>query len=117
MLIKILWTGCQNCIKLESNVKIALEKTWIESWVEKITDISNIMAYWIMSTPWLVIDEKVISSWKVNNVDEIITFLKNEKNSNSKETNISAWCCSNKNNSDIKDKTENIWWCSCDCNC
>ena len=73
--IKILGTGCPNCIRLEDNVKTALEKTWIEAKVEKITDIPAIMSYGIMSTPWLVIDEKVVSSWKVNAVDEIISFL------------------------------------------
>ena len=73
--IKILGTGCPNCIRLEENVKTALEKTWIEAKVEKITDIPTIMSYGIMSTPWLVIDDNVVSSWKVNDVDEIISFL------------------------------------------
>lgn len=73
--IKILWTGCPNCIKLENNVKDALEKAWIEA-NEKITNIEDIMSYGIMSTPWLVIDWKIVSYGKVNNVDEIISFLK-----------------------------------------
>ncbi len=75
MLIKILGTGCPNCVRLEANVKLALEKAWIEAKVEKITDIADIMAYPIMWTPWLVIDEKVISSGKVNEIDEIISIL------------------------------------------
>jgi len=60
-IIKVLWTWCANCIKLESNVKLALEKAWIEANVEKITDITDIMSYWVMWTPWLVIDERLVS--------------------------------------------------------
>jgi len=73
--IKILWTGCPSCIKLENNVKQALEKSWIQSNVEKITDIAEIMGYGVMSTPALVIDEKVVSYGKVNDVNEIIGLL------------------------------------------
>jgi len=73
--IKILWTGCANCVRLENNVKQALEKVWMEAKVEKVTDIAEIMGYGVMWTPWLVIDEKVISSWKVNGIDEIIELL------------------------------------------
>ncbi len=75
MEIKILWTGCPNCIRLEENVKSALEKTWKKADVKKITDITDIMTYWVMSVPWLVIDNKVISSWKVNSIDEIVEML------------------------------------------
>lgn len=74
--IKILGTWCPNCLKLESNVKLALEQTWIKANIEKITDITDIMWYWIMGTPWIVINEKVVSYWKVNEVDEIIKLIK-----------------------------------------
>ena len=75
MEIKILWTGCPSCIRLEENVKIALDKIWKEANVEKITDIVDIMTYWVMWTPWLVVDNKVVSSWKVNSIEEIIEIL------------------------------------------
>lgn len=74
--IKILWTGCSNCVKLENNVKSALEEIWMEAKVEKITDIRDIMSYWVMRTPWLVIDEKVVRYWKVCDVEEIVSLLK-----------------------------------------
>lgn len=75
--IKVLWTGCPNCVKLQQNVKLAVEKIWIQVNIEKITDIADIMVYDIMSPPWLVIDEKVVSSWKVCEVDEITKLLNN----------------------------------------
>ena len=87
MLIKILWTGCTKCQQLESNVKTALEQSWVEATVEKITDIADIMAYGVMGTPALVIDETIVSSGKLNDVSEIIGFLKGKT-----ETKI-EWCC------------------------
>ncbi len=74
--IKILGTGCPTCIKLENNVKLALEKSGINAKIIKITDISKIIEYGIMSTPALVFDEEIISSGKLNEVDEIIELLK-----------------------------------------
>lgn len=92
MLIKILGTGCPNCVRLEANVKVALEKAWIEAKVEKITDIADIMAYWVMWTPGLVIDEKVISSWKVNDIEEIISILKWNLETEAKSSSCGCSC-------------------------
>ena len=90
--IKILWTGCPNCIRLEANVKSALEKSWIKADVEKVTDIADIMAYWVMGTPCLVVDEKVVSSWKVNEIDEIISILNWDDESKKENGNCGCSC-------------------------
>jgi small redox-active disulfide protein 2 len=92
MEIKILGTGCPNCIRLEANVKIALEKAWIEANVEKITEIDKIMAYWVMWTPWLVIDEKVISVGKVISVEDITEILNWKIIKQDDSTKKSCWC-------------------------
>ena len=89
--IKILWTWCANCKMLESNVKTALEELWLEANIEKVEDIADIMSYWIMWTPWLVIDEKVISSWKLLNVVELKEIL--SWNDNQENNWNSWWCC------------------------
>lgn len=96
MIIKILWTWCPNCKKLESNVIAAvdkmecLKKKWINITVVKITDISEIMSYDLMSTPGLVIDEKVVSFGKVCDVEEIISLIKWEVMENYKDE---FWTC------------------------
>lgn len=103
--IKILGTGCANCVRLEANVKSALKKAWIEANIEKVTEIADIMAYQVMWTPGLVIDEKVVSAWKVLEIDEIISLLnwnKEEKTSCCSEKNTS--CCSPKKE-EIKEKS------------
>lgn len=74
MNIKVLGTGCPSCIKLEKHVKKAIEGTDIT--VEKVTDISEIMAYGVLGTPALVIDEKVVSTGKVNSIKEIKELIK-----------------------------------------
>ena len=71
MKIKILGTGCPNCIRLEENTKKALEETGKKGEISKITEIQDIMRYGIMSTPAIVIDEEVKSYGKVNSVEDI----------------------------------------------
>ena len=79
--IKILGTGCPNCIRLENNVKLALEKSGIDAKITKVTDIAKIMEYGIMSTPGLVFDDEVVSFGRVIEPDDIIKLLE-EKNDN-----------------------------------
>ena len=79
MNIKILGTGCPKCKLLEEYVKKAIETSGIDATVEKITDINKIIEYGIMSTPGLVIDEKVVSSGKILSIQEIVTKIMNTK--------------------------------------
>jgi small redox-active disulfide protein 2 len=76
MKIKILGTGCPNCKVLEQNTKEAVENLKLKAEIEKVTDISKIMEYGVMSTPALVVDEKVVSYGKVLSSDEIKKLLK-----------------------------------------
>lgn len=71
MNIKVLGSGCDKCKKLEANVKEAISALGIEATVEKIEDFKLIMAYGVMQTPALVIDEKVKSVGKLLSVDEV----------------------------------------------
>ncbi len=76
MTIKILGTGCPNCKRLESNTKKAVENLKVEAVLEKVEDIPSIMKYGVMSTPALVIDEKVQFMGRVASPDEIISLIK-----------------------------------------
>jgi len=71
MIIKILGTGCKKCQKTEENVKEAIKDMKLDATVEKVEDFRAIMSYGVMSTPAIVIDEKVIVSGKVPSVEEI----------------------------------------------
>lgn len=77
MKIKILGTGCDKCEKLEANVKEVLSTLGIEARVDKVEDLVQIMKYGIMTTPGLVVDEKVVSYGKVLKPKDIAKILEN----------------------------------------
>jgi small redox-active disulfide protein 2 len=65
MTIKVLGPGCKNCAALVENTKAALTELGLTADIIKVTDFADIAKYGIMSTPGLVIDEKVVSFGKV----------------------------------------------------
>lgn len=76
MIIKVLGTGCASCKKLEANAKEAVSKLGIEASVEKVENLQDIMAYGVMKTPALVVDETVKSMGKVLSSDDILKLIK-----------------------------------------
>jgi len=76
MIIKILGSGCPNCQRLEANAKEAIKELNLDAKIEKVTDVTEIMNYGIMSTPALVADEKVLSYGRIPDVEEIKQLLK-----------------------------------------
>lgn len=76
MIIKILGTGCDKCDKSYDNALKALEELKIHGEVEKVTDLVTMMKYGILSTPGIVIDEKVVMTGRVASVDDFKKFLK-----------------------------------------
>ena len=79
MKIKILGSGCRNCVTLKENTEVALKDAGVEAEIVKVTDFKDIMAYGVMSTPALVINEKVVSFGKVLKPKEIIKILETLK--------------------------------------
>jgi small redox-active disulfide protein 2 len=71
MHIKILGSGCKKCLALGDNAKSAAQAAGIDVEIEKVTDIIAIAGYGVMSTPGLVIDEKVVASGRVLTAPEI----------------------------------------------
>ncbi|ANT64724.1 MULTISPECIES: thioredoxin family protein [Prosthecochloris] len=69
--IKVLGTGCATCKQLEKLVRQAVEETGTEATIEKVEDIQDIIAYNVMSTPALVIDEEVRSAGRVPSIEEL----------------------------------------------
>ena len=60
--IKVLGSGCANCKRLEAETRTALDSAGLAYELVKVTDYADIMAYDMMSTPGLVINEKVVSA-------------------------------------------------------
>ena len=73
--VKVLGGGCSKCETLLANTKEAVAKIGVEAEVEYITDFAVIAGYGIMSTPALIVDEKIVSMGKVLKSSEIEKFL------------------------------------------
>ncbi|MCC5936162.1 MAG: TM0996/MTH895 family glutaredoxin-like protein [Lunatimonas sp.] len=73
--IKILGTGCAKCKQTEAAVREVIEKEGIAADVIKVEDIQQIMAYNILSTPAVVVDEVVKIKGKVPSAQEIMAAL------------------------------------------
>jgi small redox-active disulfide protein 2 len=75
--IKILGSGCANCKKLEALTHQVVDQMGVEAEIIKVTEYPDIMAYNIMSTPGLVINEKVVSAGRIPSPAEVKTFITN----------------------------------------
>ena len=63
--VKILGPGCANCKRLEEVARKAASDANIDAEFVKVTEYQDILAYDILSTPGLVIDEKLMSSGRI----------------------------------------------------
>jgi len=73
--VKILGSGCANCKKLEAVAREAASASHIEAEFLKVTDMQQIMAYDLLSTPGLVVNEKLVSSGRIPTVAEVQKWL------------------------------------------
>ncbi|MBN1453598.1 MAG: thioredoxin family protein [Anaerolineales bacterium] len=73
--IKILGSGCANCKRVEQIANKVVAEMALEAEVIKVTDYADIMAYNILSTPGLVVNEKVVCSGRIPTPAEVTTWL------------------------------------------
>jgi small redox-active disulfide protein 2 len=76
MLIQVLGTGCAKCTKLAEQAEEAAKKVGVDYTLEKVTDISKIVAMGVMTTPALVVDGKLKCSGNVPSVEQLGKMLK-----------------------------------------
>jgi len=75
MEIKILGPGCAKCKTLDKLTHEVVEKNGIKANITKVEDIMEIMKYGVMSTPAIVIDEKVVIKGRVPSAEELKQLL------------------------------------------
>jgi small redox-active disulfide protein 2 len=73
--IKILGPGCANCKRLEEIVRKAASELNVAAEFTKVTDYDDILAYDLVSTPGLVINEKLVSSGRIPSPASVATWI------------------------------------------
>ena len=79
MKIRILGTGCPRCNEVEKRTMNALAELSVAADVQKVKDINEIAKYGVYGTPGLVINGKVKSSGRIPSLEEIKTWVQQEK--------------------------------------
>ncbi len=75
MEIKILGGGCPKCDRLEQLTREVVDDMGVEATFGHVKDMTEIMAYDVISTPALVIDEEVVASGRIPRKDEIRSWI------------------------------------------
>ena len=73
--IKVLGSGCANCKRVEQIARKVVEEISLQAEIVKVTDYNDIMAYNILSTPGLVINEKLVSAGHIPTPAEVTTWM------------------------------------------
>jgi small redox-active disulfide protein 2 len=75
--IKVLGSGCANCKRVEQIARQVVEEMSLEAEIIKVTEYPDLMKYNIMSTPGLVVNEKIVSTGRIPTPAEVTTWLAN----------------------------------------
>ena len=74
--IKILGSGCRNCEITANVITQAAKDAGVEIELEKVTDIAEIMAFGVMSTPGVVVDGKVVHAGGLPSPDQVRAWVR-----------------------------------------
>ncbi len=73
--IKVLGSGCANCKRVEAIARQTVVNMGVEAEIIKVTDYAEMMQYNILSTPGLVINERLVSAGKIPTEAQVTTWL------------------------------------------
>jgi small redox-active disulfide protein 2 len=75
MVIKVLGTGCPNCKRTKAVIAEAVAELGVDVQIVEVTEIPEIMAYGVMSTPGIVMNEKVVGSGGVPTKQQVTQLI------------------------------------------
>ena len=79
MHIKVMGTGCRKCKALLAATEEAVKSSGVQAEIEYVTDMIKIAETGLMSTPGLVINDKIVSSGKVLEAPAIAELIEKNK--------------------------------------
>ena len=91
--IKVLGSGCKNCVNTAALIEKKAKELGIEVEIIKVEDMGEIMGYGVMSTPGVVIDEKVVHAGGMPGTDQVTDWLKGGGGCCSGSDKSSGGCC------------------------
>lgn len=78
--IKVVGSGCTNCVKLAQLCEEAINENNLEADLEKVTDINRFADLGVFITPGLVVNGRVLSSGKIPTKSTLIHWFKDNSN-------------------------------------
>lgn len=74
--VKVLGPGCRNCERLDAAAREAAASEGLDAAFIKVTDYGEIMAYNVLATPGLVINEQLVAAGRIPSTAEIQRWLR-----------------------------------------
>ena len=91
MNIQVLGTGCPTCKQLHELTKQAVSSLGLDATVEYINDIEKMLALGVMSSPVLVVDNKVVMAGQLPSIEKIKELITANKEA---EPEVACGTCS-----------------------
>lgn len=79
MQIKVMGTGCRKCKALLAATEEAVKNSGVQAEIEYVTDMIKIAETGLMSTPGLIINDKIVSSGKVLEAQAVAELIEKNK--------------------------------------
>ncbi len=73
--IKVLGPGCANCTKVAEIAHQAVDLLAVDATITKVTDRTAWKNYGLLSTPGLVINEKLVCGGRIPSEEEVSTWI------------------------------------------
>ena len=74
--IKVLGSGCRNCEITANVIAQAAKEAGVTIELEKVTDIAEILAHGVMSTPGVVVDGTLVHAGGIPGPDQVRAWVR-----------------------------------------